>query len=325
MRVMVVEDSNVSRLILERTVRDLGHEVVVARDGADAWRQLGEAAVDVVISDWLMPGLDGLELCRLVRAVESNPYTYFIVLTARAAKEHMIVAMEAGADDFLVKPLDRMSLEAGLIAAARVTAVHRELAHQRAELERLNGLFHDDARRDALTMVGNRLRLDEDLDAMVGRVERYGHRYVAALCDLDHFKLFNDAFGHPGGDAALRAVAAAMRATARRGDAVYRYGGEEFLIVFPEHGIDGARKAIGRIRRAVEALAIPHPGNPPFGVVTISAGIASLTDARLAAVTQSGADPAEDWLVRADAALYRAKASGRNRIACDTDDRSAAA
>jgi DNA-binding response OmpR family regulator len=144
MRVMVVEDSPVARLIIHRTVERLGHEVVVARDGIHAWELFGSASVDVVISDWVMPGIDGLELCRRVRGGD-GPYTYFIVLTALADKEHMISAMEAGADDFLVKPLDRLSLKAGLIAAARVTALHHQLADHQEQLERLNGLLHDDA------------------------------------------------------------------------------------------------------------------------------------------------------------------------------------
>src|SRR5262249_12895856 len=126
MRVMVVEDSHVSRLILERSVAALGHEVIAADDGVRAWELFGSAAVDVVISDWMMPNLDGLELCRRIRGT-GGPYTYVIVLTALAEKRHMVTAMEAGADDFLVKPLDRLALQASLIAAARVTALHREL------------------------------------------------------------------------------------------------------------------------------------------------------------------------------------------------------
>jgi two-component system chemotaxis response regulator CheY len=325
MRVMVVDDSPVSRVILERMVVDLGHEVVVARDGTEAWDRFGASDVDVLISDWLMPGIDGLELCRRVRSARRARYTYVIVLTAQSKKAHIVEAMEAGADDFLVKPLDRTGLQAALIAATRVTAVHRELAVQRAELERLNALLSDDARRDALTLVGNRRRLDEDLRTLISHVERSDHRYVAALIDLDRFKLFNDAFGHLAGDDALRAVAAAMGETARRGDALYRYGGEEFLVLFPDQGLAGSQKALDRLRRAVEALAIPHPDNTPAGVVTISAGIATLDAADLAHLALTGADAAADWLARADAALYRAKAAGRNQIAIDGDERTAAA
>jgi diguanylate cyclase (GGDEF)-like protein len=309
MRVMVVEDSPVSRLILLRTVERLGHEIVVARDGIHAWDLFADAAVDVVISDWVMPGLDGLELCRRIRNGD-GPYTYFIVLTALADKEHMVTAMEAGADDFLVKPLDHLSLQAGLIAAARVTALHHQLSDQRDQLERLNGLLHDDARRDPLTTVGNRLRLDEDLRLLSARVERYHHGYVAALCDLDFFKGYNDTFGHLAGDEVLKAVAATLVGTARRGDAVYRYGGEEFLVILAEQSERTGYVALERMRLAIEALAIPHPANPPSGVVTISAGLASLTTADKGSV--------DDWLRRADKALYAAKAGGRNQVAVDT-------
>jgi len=308
MRVMVVEDSQVSRLILERSVAALGHEVIAADDGVRAWELFDSAAVDVVISDWMMPNLDGLELCRRIREA-SGPYTYFIVLTALAEKRHMVTAMEAGADDFLVKPLDRLSLQASLIAAARVTALHRQLDEQRERLQRLNGLLHDDARRDPLTLVGNRLRLDEDLHDLVARAQRYRHVYVAALCDIDHFKAYNDTFGHLAGDDVLQRVAATLVRTARKGDTVYRYGGEEFLVLLPEQTERSARIAMERIRRAVEELAIPNPGNQPSGIVTISAGLASLRP--------GGEGSTEEWLRRADAALYDAKDSGRNRIVVD--------
>ncbi len=309
MKVLIVEDSAVSRLLLQRTVEGFGHEVVVAADGVEAWSLYPASGAEVVISDWLMPGIDGLELCRRIREHPGPGYPYFIFLTAMAEKEHMVTAMEAGADDFLVKPLDRIALQAGLIAAERVTCLHRQLLEQREELERLNQLLHDDARRDALTLLGNRLRLDEDLHALASRAERYGHSYCAALCDIDYFKRYNDTLGHPAGDGVLRRVAQALMSTARRGDMVYRYGGEEFLIILPEQTLATARIAVGRIREAVERLAIPHPGNQPSGVVTISAGVASFRAGDTGGV--------QGWLGRADAALYRAKAQGRNRVVAD--------
>jgi diguanylate cyclase (GGDEF)-like protein len=214
--------------------------------------------------------------------------------------------MEAGADDFMVKPLERTALEAALIGARRVTNLHEQLLDQRASLERLNGLLFDDARRDPLTLLGNRLRLSEDLAAAVARVERYGHSYCIALLDIDFFKRYNDQFGHQAGDLALRSVAHALAGSVRAGDMVYRYGGEEFLILLPEQTLETARVALERVRGAVESLGLPHPDNPPDDVVTISGGVAA-TDA-------STRIPVNDWLRRADQALYRAKATGRNRV-----------
>jgi two-component system chemotaxis response regulator CheY len=311
LRILVVEDSPVARLALQRTIEGLGHEALVATGGAEAWSAFETHEPDVIVSDWLMPGVDGLELCRRVRARPGTKYPYFIFLTALTDREHTVTAMEAGADDFIVKPLDRLTLQAGLIAAARVTGLHAQLGAQRAELERLNRLLRDDARRDALTHLGNRLRLDEDLEALAARFERYGHRYAVAMCDIDYFKRYNDAFGHPAGDDVLTAVADCLRTSARHGDTVYRYGGEEFVVILPEQSTATAAAALERLRAAVEGLRIAHPANQP-GVVTISAGVAEL---------RAGGDAGiADCLRRADQALYRAKGSGRNRVAADGDE-----
>ena len=162
--------------------------------------------------------------------------------------------------------------------------------------------MHDDARQDTLTGLGNRLRLAEDLEALCGRVARYGHVYSAALFDIDDFKGYNDGAGHLAGDEVLRTVAGALEQQIRTGDALYRYGGEEFLVLLPEQPIEAAALAAERLRAAVEALALPHPAG---GVVTVSAGVAALGD--------DGCKP-DELFELADQALYRAKESGRNRV-----------
>jgi two-component system, cell cycle response regulator len=306
LKILIADDSPIPRLILEKTLASLGHETSSASDGAEAWTQFQRFQPDVVLSDWLMPGMDGIELCRQIRALDSDRYTYFVLLTAMTELEHAVTAMTAGADDFMVKPLDRSRLEATLISARRVTALHDELRDQRSALVRLNSLLHDDARRDGLTLLGNRLRLDEDLAAAAGRVARYGHTYCLALYDIDFFKPYNDTFGHPAGDEALRRVAQVLAGSVRIGDMAYRYGGEEFLILLPEQALATATAAVERTRAAVEAMALPHPKNQPSGSVTVSAGIAESSPA-------SPLDVAA-WLQRADVALYRAKGSGRNRV-----------
>jgi diguanylate cyclase (GGDEF)-like protein len=305
-KVLIADDSTVPRLILEKTLASLGHETAIAVDGDEAWARYQTFGPDVVLSDWLMPGLDGIELCQRIRAAQSDRYTYFVLVTAMTEVDHVVTAMAAGADDFIVKPLERTALEAALIGARRVTALHAELRDQRASLERLNSLLFDDARRDALTLLGNRLRLSEDLAAAAARVERYGHAYCICLLDIDFFKRYNDQLGHPAGDVALRTVAQALAGSTRTGDMVYRYGGEEFLILYPEQTLATATIAVERVCTIIQDLRIPHPNNPPAGVVTISGGVAESTKAEPLAVS--------DWLRRADLALYRAKASGRNRV-----------
>jgi two-component system, cell cycle response regulator len=310
MRILVADDDLVTRVSLTRTVEALGYECLPVGDGEAAWQLLQGSGVDVVISDWLMPGLDGTELCRRIRerarpAVDAD-YVYVILATARSDGPDRLTGMRAGADDYLVKPVDPTELEARLIVAARVTALHRELARHRAELERLNMQESMAARTDPLTRLGNRLRLEEDLAAMRARTERYGHRYCAVLCDIDHFKAYNDAMGHPAGDQALRAVAATIREHSRSGDTAYRYGGEEFVVILPEQTLATAAVAAERLRRSVEELRIPHPGLDRPGVVTLSAGVAELLPGDGTSVERLVAD--------ADAALYRAKQLGRNRV-----------
>ncbi len=307
MRILIVEDDRVSRTILHRTIEKFGHECLVAKDGAQAWAIFQSTAVDVVISDWMMPDVDGIELCRRIRASSREDYVYFIFLTAQADKECLLLGMRAGADDYLTKPLDVDELQVRLIAATRVTSLHQQLAHQKQELERLNHQLFHQARQDPLTQLRNRLQLWEDLEILRSRVDRYGHRYCIALCDVDFFKRYNDHYGHPAGDRVLQAVANMMAQHCRSGDTAYRYGGEEFLIILPDQSLASATMAVDRLRRAVEGLAIPHQAKTPPGVVTISAGVAALlpTDIR----------PPDLVLQEADTALYRAKEFGRNQVA----------
>jgi diguanylate cyclase (GGDEF)-like protein len=213
--------------------------------------------------------------------------------------------MGAGADDYLLKPLDPDDLQARLIPAARITALHRQLTHQQGELEGLNNELTEIARRDQLTGLGNRRAMQEDLDLLEGRVTRYGHSYCMGLLDVDYFKSYNDVNGHQAGDRVLQAVAAQLKAEARGGDALYRYGGEEFLCIFPEQSLASGTLAVQRMRAGLEQLAIPHAANT-LGVLTLSAGLAMLDPEH--------AKSAAEVLKQADDALYRAKELGRNRV-----------
>jgi diguanylate cyclase (GGDEF)-like protein len=306
LRVLIADDEPVSRLMLQRAVQGCGHDANVVANGAEALQVVQTSEFDVVITDWVMPFMDGLELCRRVRERADASYTYIIVLTALGDKAHFLEGMEAGADDYLAKPFDAEELRARLIAAARVMDLHQRLARQNAELADLNRALEDTARTDPLTGVGNRLRLREDLEATQSRMDRYGAPYALALCDVDHFKAYNDRFGHPAGDTALRAVAQTIATECRAADRAYRYGGEEFLVLLPAQTAVGAAIAVNRMREAVQALAIPHIDNAPAGVLTISGGIA-------VAVPKVTPNPGT-VIAAADAALYQAKDAGRNRI-----------
>jgi diguanylate cyclase (GGDEF)-like protein len=304
-KILVADDDPISRLIVETAVRGLGHQCETVADGAQAWDAFRSGRPDVVISDSMMPGKTGLELCSSIRSYAPDGYTYFIMVTRHGAFDQILEGMGAGADDYLVKPLNPEELQARLIAAARVTSLHHELGDRRAELEGLNTELVVTARRDPLTGLRNRRALQEDVALLEARVTRYGHRYCMAVLDVDHFKAYNDRYGHQAGDRVLEAVARALKGDARGGDALYRYGGEEFLCIFPEQSIEKAALAVQRMRAGVELLAIPH-ADSPFGVLTLSAGLAMLEpgDTR----------EASEVLKEADEALYRAKARGRNRV-----------
>lgn len=313
MRVLVAEDDPPSRLIHQMTVEQLGHECLVAEDGDAAWDIFESHEVDVVLSNWMMPGLDGIGLCRKVRGADRDAYTYFILLTALGEKEHLLEGMNAGADDYLTKPLDADDLQVRLISASRVTSLHRQLSEKtlglqqlNLRLERLNVRLFEQARKDPLTQLGNRLQLREQLETMRGLVDRYEHGYCVTLLDIDFFKAYNDHYGHLAGDEVLVNVANTVAEHCRSGDTAYRYGGEEFLVVLPEQSPESATLAANRMRLAVKDLLIPHEAKTPPGTLTISGGVAALLPGQ-------GKDL--DALLReADMALYRAKRSGRDRI-----------
>jgi two-component system cell cycle response regulator len=306
MKILIAEDSATARAMLRQLIERLGHDCLVANDGSEAWELFTDQGADVIISDWVMPGIDGEELCRRVRERPDAPYTYFIMLSSLDDTGHLLRGMEAGADDYLKKPFDRDDLTAKLISAARVTKLHRSLHAQQVELEQLNVRLFADSRHDPLTRLGNRIALNEELARQSARATRYGHTYAVALFDLDRFKLYNDSRGHLAGDEALRAVAETLAEQCRETDSAYRYGGEELLVVLPEQSLQSAAVAAERMRASVEALAIPHPALGGAAVVTVSAGVATLDEA--------DAGEFEAVLRRADAALYRAKELGRGRV-----------
>ena len=323
MKVLVVDDEPVSALVAATIVRRLGHEVTTASDGDDAWRHLQAGAFDVVISDRDMPVVGGLELCRRLR--EEGPagldgpvgtagagpvrYTYLILVTAHDSWSDALVGMQAGADDYLSKPVSSAQLELRLIAAQRVTDLHRSLERQQQELVDLSNRQHALARRDPLTGLPNRRALQEDLDRFRARASRRGSGFSVAMLDIDHFKSFNDTAGHLEGDRVLMLVADALSSRVRSTDGLYRYGGEEFALLLDTADRVGAQTGADRLRRAVLDLRLAHPARPGE-VVTVSLGVAQHDPSRL--------EP-DAVLAEADAALYRAKQAGRNQT-CTYDD-----
>lgn len=302
---MVVDDDECTRELNCLAIRKLGYPCRLAVDGNDALRLLKEKPADVVISDWDMPGMNGAELCRRLRSAgDDAPYTYFIIMTAFDDRQHLLDGMEAGADDYQRKPINLDELEARLMSATRVVDLHRRLASRTAELRDDTSRLFAASRTDALTGAGNRLRLDEEVASLLSRAQRYGHTCSLAICDIDFFKAFNDQFGHVAGDEALRRVAEGMRANLRSSDTLFRYGGEEFVVLLVEQPLVEAQHVMERMRTEVERLAVPSPATG--GALTLSVGIAEVD-------TKNDRTP-DEWIARADGALYRAKSSGRNRV-----------
>lgn len=306
MHVLVVGDKEAERAVLREAVHRLGHELSEAADGDQGWQAYLEHAPQIILSDFIMPGKNGLELCRAVREQPFEHYTYFVLLSTLSERAHILDGLRSGADDYLPKPVDVEELELRLLAARRVTELHARLAQQRNELEALSQKLLDESRKDTLTQVGNRLKFNDDARGLLDAYSRYGHAYTLAICDIDYFKQYNDTYGHLKGDEILCLVASHLEQSTRASDQVYRFGGEEFLIVFAEQGPEVAQIAAERLRREIEGLDVPHAGNPRTGKLTITFGLAPLC----------GADQKdlERTLQVADEALYAGKNAGRNQV-----------
>jgi two-component system cell cycle response regulator len=303
--ILIADSDPVVRHGLEMDVVSLGHACLVACNGLEAWELFQSHECDVIISDWMMPGLTGVELCERVRANPRTSYTFFVLLSGAGDRRHYAASMEAGADDCMSKPLDRDYLRLRLITAERVTSLQKQLAVQTRELVELNRRLFEEGRTDPLTRLRNRLSLRDDVAVLEDRVRRYGHFYALGMCDIDFYKKYNDTYGHQAGDEVLAKVADTLDAQSRDGDLVYRYGGEEFLVILPEQSAKTAWIALNRMRAAIQALAIEH-GESTFQRVTISVGIAGIEPGKPKSFA--------DLLAEADHALYLAKSSGRNTL-----------
>ena len=307
MRILIADDDATSRLVLKATASKLGHECLDATDGSSAWDVLSTERIDVLLTDWMMPGVDGPELCRRVRDELSDRYIYVVLITALGNREQVLEGMSAGADDYLIKPVDPFAVRTRLVAAERVTALHRQLDVTRAQLQRANLELSERALTDPLTGLGNRRRMSEDLARAHAHARRTGQTYAMAMFDIDHFKLYNDHYGHLAGDETLRQVAQCFNGTVRAGESIYRFGGEEFLLLLLDCTEVTAAAAADRVRRAVSDAALPYDVRQTTpAVVTISGGVACWTPGCAFSI--------DDLLQQADAALFQAKAAGRNRV-----------
>jgi diguanylate cyclase (GGDEF)-like protein len=292
MKILIAEDQPPAALYLRRTLEKIGHEAAVAPDGEQAWQIIQQGQSRLLISDWMMPRLTGPELCRRIRSAGGDQYTYIILLTSRDRHDDMLEGLRAGADDFLTKPTDPDELAVRLEIAGRILAVHEQLARQNAQLAELASI-------DELTGTKNRRRFREDLELLFAQVDRLGAQLSLIMLDIDHFKQYNDDFGHPAGDEVLHWVGSTLRTAVRGHDIVARFGGEEFVVLLPATDEDEALEVAERLRSAIACRPWPRRK------VTASLGVGT---------AGHGTTSAAALVDQADRALYQSKQSGRNQV-----------
>lgn len=292
MRILIADDTLLMRSMLSEQVESFGHTVILAKDGVEALDRAWNDGFDIAIIDWEMPKMPGIEVCWHLRADPRTAYAYLILMTASDEPWREFKALDAGADDFLHKPINAAHLKARLGAGARIRGMHEQLLRL--------------ALTDELTGVLNRRAFLDRAEQELARARRTGRPLGILMADIDHFKVINDTHGHATGDAALKRFTASFKVNLRVSDVFGRLGGEEFAILLPETDRAGCVITAERLRRAVERLELEIDGTKI--TFTASFGVASFT---LGAGT---ADTVAAALLRADQALYRAKNHGRNRV-----------
>ncbi len=298
--ILLAEDDPVTRMLMTRFLKKAGYEVNAVSDGNEALDQMTRRYYPILVTDWEMPGMDGIDLCKAVRNLQLDGYVYALLLTARNAKEHIIAGLEAGADDYLIKPVHEPELIARLNTGRRILALEHSL---RAANERNRIL----SITDALTGAFNRRYLMDQLPRELERCRRYGTPLSVIMCDVDHFKQVNDVNGHAAGDDVLQQFATRIQKSIRSmSDWLARLGGEEFLIVLPETDYHGAVMVAEKIRDVVSGSRFMTRG----GDVEVTASFGGASTDLL------GPDlllKVETLLRTADECLYRSKQAGRNR------------
>jgi two-component system cell cycle response regulator len=313
--VVVAEDDATTRKLLERTIAKWGYRPIAVGDGLKAWEVIQALPVHILVTDWDMPGMSGLELCQRIRSSKRDRYTYALMLTHHEDRDRLVQALDAGADDFIPKPFHPRVLQARMKVATRIVNLESELRRSQRRLEKANVQLTHEATTDALTGLGNRRAFDDALARTHALAVDLGLSYGLALLDVDKFKAYNDTYGHQAGDKVLASVGRVLQEMVRGGDDVFRYGGEEIVAVLPRCHFEGLHIVGERLRSCVQTLRINH-ADSPCGVVTVSVGGAVFD------LHESPQPSAEIMVERADKALYEAKHRGRNRVVIHGEDKS---
>ena len=296
-KVLVADDSRIYRKLVEQSLSEKQYAVLFAKNGQEAIDLFSEHQPSLVITDWMMPDLTGIELCERIRNHSRNSYTYIIILTGITEKNELVKGLAAGADDYLTKPFHSNELLARVGVGRRIVELHRQL-------EAKNSLLQELALTDSLTGLPNRRAIEDWATRQLSGAIRYGFSFLVVLADLDHFKAVNDTYGHDAGDTVLKKFAEILKANSRRSDICGRIGGEEFLFVLTHTNQDNAKIVIERIRAELQATKFDFDGTSL--TVTASFGLASFDGSQHADFNR--------LVTQADVALYASKRAGRNRL-----------
>ncbi len=308
MKILLVDDSRAIAMVMSARLESFGHEVRHAFDGQSAIDLFQAEVFDLILMDIEMPGMNGFEATTRIRALEGHEpwaWTPIIFVTATDTDSNLVTAIEAGGDDFISKTVPEAVLQAKMKAMSRIAGLRTRLSLANAKLQ-------DQANRDGLTGLLNRRAMDLQVDRLWELATRGGRPFSLLMVDVDHFKKYNDHYGHLAGDHCLRTVASCIERCVRQahedrtavGAFVARYGGEEFAVVIPEVPAGVHAGLAASLVEAVQALRLPHEKNGDFGVVTISVG---------GACTEPANGEIRTLFRQADELLYKAKAAGRNR------------
>ncbi len=306
MKVLIVDDDRMSLKLLEGYLTRNHYEVVTATNGAEALMLLQkDPCLSLMITDWLMPEMDGLELCRQARLLKRKRYLFIILLTSRDAKNDLIKGLNSGADSFLNKPLNFTEMQAYLNVSNRLIDMESRLEAQLLELQDAHHKIEEIAAKDGLTGLLNRRALMTRFEEEWSRAQRYNKYLTIMLLDIDFFKSVNDSHGHLVGDKVLQECSRQMLNSCRLSDIIGRYGGEEFLIIIPEKNIEEGYVVAERIRQDLSNLIFPDVNSTPPLKITVSLGLT---------LCHHENDSITNALSRVDEALYQAKHEGRNRV-----------
>ncbi|MCW8890949.1 MAG: diguanylate cyclase [Sedimenticola sp.] len=306
MNILLVDDTKSERLLMTAHLESLGHTVITGDNGQQALELYESASPDLILLDVIMPVLDGHQMARQIRSTYQD-WVPIIFLSGKNNPDDIVAGIESGGDDYLTKPINLTVLKAKMGAMQRIANMRHQLLSTTQELELANHALEKMAHSDGLTGLANRRFLDQHLLRMVGQCKRYQQPLSLILLDIDHFKAYNDLYGHQAGDSCLKKIAKAMKHCIRRPvDLAGRYGGEEFCIILPDTDSKGALTVAKSLQRCIHQLAIPHQGSKTQPFVTFSAGCITATPDEMTEMIS--------FYSRADKALYQAKKNGRDQI-----------